>query len=58
MSIVKLLRNAKPDGAVLVTNQQEVVMETMTKELNFCEKDGGHSSRSAGKHEWTGMSLL
>ena len=58
MSIVKLLKNAKPDGAVLVTNQQEVVIETMKKELNFCEKDGGHGSRPAGKHEWAGVSLL
>ena len=38
MSMVKLLKNAKPDGAVLVITQQEVAMETMRKELNFCKK--------------------
>nr|XP_022330819.1 cytosolic Fe-S cluster assembly factor NBP35-like isoform X1 [Crassostrea virginica] len=40
MSIVKLLKNAKPDGAVLVTTPQEVAMATMRKELNFCKKMG------------------
>ena len=40
MSIVKLLKNAKPDGAVLVTTPQEVAMATMRKELSFCKKMG------------------
>ncbi|XP_062594965.1 uncharacterized protein LOC134256332, partial [Saccostrea cucullata] len=40
MAIVKLLKNVKPDGAILVTTPQEVAMATIKKEINFCKKMG------------------
>ncbi|XP_048731909.1 uncharacterized protein LOC125648911 [Ostrea edulis] len=40
MAIVKLLKNVKPDGAVIVTTRQEVAMATIKKEISFCKKMG------------------
>lgn len=40
MAIVKLLKNVKPDGAILVTTPQEVAVATIKKEISFCRKMG------------------
>lgn len=40
ISIVQYLKNAKIDGAVVVTTPQEVAMADVRKELNFCKKTG------------------
>jgi Mrp family chromosome partitioning ATPase len=40
MAIVKLLKNVKPDGAVIVTTRQEVALATIKKEISFCKKMG------------------
>ena len=36
--VLKLLMNARPDGAIIVTTPQEVAMATIRKEINFCHK--------------------
>ena len=38
LTVVKALKNVKPDGAVVVTTPQEVALATIRKELNFCRK--------------------
>ena len=38
LTVVKALKNARPDGAVVVTTPQEVALATIRKELNFCRK--------------------
>jgi len=38
LSIIKILTNARPDGAVIVTTPQEVAVATVRKEINFCKK--------------------
>lgn len=40
MAIVKLLKNVKPDGAILVTTPQDVAVATIKKEVSFCRKMG------------------
>jgi len=40
ISIVTYLKEAKIDGAVVVTTPQEVSMADVRKELNFCKKTG------------------
>lgn len=40
LTVLKVLRNTKPDGAVIVTTPQEVAMDTIRKEINFCGKMG------------------
>lgn len=40
MAIVKVLKNVKPDGAILVTTPQEVAVATIKKEISFCRKMG------------------
>ena len=38
LTVVKALKNVKPDGAVIVTTPQDVALATIRKELNFCRK--------------------
>ena len=38
LTVVKALKNVRPDGAVVVTTPQEVALATIRKELNFCRK--------------------
>lgn len=38
LSIVQLLRESGIDGAVLVTTPQEVALQDVRKEINFCKK--------------------
>ncbi|KAK3098419.1 hypothetical protein FSP39_019274 [Pinctada imbricata] len=40
MTIVKLLKNVNPDGAVIVTTPQDVALDTIRREINFCKKMG------------------
>ncbi|XP_071959764.1 cytosolic Fe-S cluster assembly factor nubp1-A-like [Antedon mediterranea] len=40
LTVVSALKNAKPDGAVIVTTPQEVALTTIRKEVNFCRKMG------------------
>lgn len=40
LSVIKLLLNAKPDGAIIITTPQDVALATIRKELNFCCKMG------------------
>ena len=40
ISIVQYLKDAKIDGAVVVTTPQEISMADVRKELNFCKKTG------------------
>ena len=40
LTVVKLLKNTHPDGAVIVTTPQEVALATIRKEINFCGKMG------------------
>lgn len=38
LSVIKMLTNVRPDGALIVTTPQEVAMATVRKEINFCNK--------------------
>lgn len=38
ISIVQYFKSVKVDGAVVITTAQEVSMEDVRKELNFCKK--------------------
>lgn len=38
LTILKVLRNTRPDGAVIVTTPQTVAMDTIYKEIDFCKK--------------------
>ncbi|XP_062523125.1 cytosolic Fe-S cluster assembly factor NUBP2 homolog [Corticium candelabrum] len=38
LTIVKLLNNVNPDGAVIVTTPQKMALYTIKKELDFCRK--------------------
>eukprot|EP01104_Vermistella_antarctica_P016355 TRINITY_DN5551_c0_g1_i1.p1 TRINITY_DN5551_c0_g1~~TRINITY_DN5551_c0_g1_i1.p1 ORF type:complete len:425 (+),score=96.39 TRINITY_DN5551_c0_g1_i1:186-1460(+) len=38
LSIVSALKNARPDGAVMVTTPQELALSTVRKEMSFCAK--------------------
>jgi len=38
LSVVASLKNAQPDGAVVVTTPQQLSMATVRKELDFCRK--------------------
>lgn len=38
--VAEELKNARPDGAILVTTPQEVATADVRKELNFCQKVG------------------
>ena len=40
LTVLKVLKNAKPDGAIIVTTPQKVAMDTIRKEVNFCRKMG------------------
>jgi Mrp family chromosome partitioning ATPase len=40
ISIVQHLKSTKIDGAVVITTPQEVSMDDVRKELNFCKKTG------------------
>lgn len=40
ISIVQYLKSTKIDGAVVITTPQEVSMDDVRKELNFCKKTG------------------
>ncbi|XP_064632017.1 cytosolic Fe-S cluster assembly factor NUBP2 homolog [Lineus longissimus] len=40
LTVVKALKNTKPDGAVIVTTPQKVALGTIRKEINFCRKMG------------------
>ena len=40
LTVIKLLLNAKPEGAIIVTTPQEVALSTIRKEINFCQKMG------------------
>ncbi|KAI8511769.1 hypothetical protein Bbelb_108690 [Branchiostoma belcheri] len=40
LTVVKAMKGADPDGAVIVTTPQEVAIATIRKELNFCRKLG------------------
>ncbi len=38
LTIVRLLRQIKPDGAILVSTPQKLSMDAVKKELTFCKK--------------------
>ncbi len=40
MSIVSYLKESRPDGAVLVTTPQEIALQDVRKEINFCKSTG------------------
>ncbi|XP_071483269.1 cytosolic Fe-S cluster assembly factor NUBP2-like [Diadema antillarum] len=40
LTVLKVLKNAKPDGALIVTTPQQVAMDTIRKEVSFCRKMG------------------
>ncbi|XP_060082768.1 cytosolic Fe-S cluster assembly factor NUBP2 homolog [Ylistrum balloti] len=40
LTVIKVLRNVKPDGAIIVTTPQAVALATIRKEINFCKKMG------------------
>ena len=40
LTVVKVLKKARPDGVVIVTTPQEVSLATIRKEINFCRKMG------------------
>eukprot|EP00919_Chromeraceae_sp_WS-2016_P017419 GHVR01041494.1.p1 GENE.GHVR01041494.1~~GHVR01041494.1.p1 ORF type:complete len:388 (-),score=106.40 GHVR01041494.1:410-1573(-) len=42
LSIVTLLKGAHIDGALLVTTPQEISLQDVRKEINFCKKTGLH----------------
>ena len=38
LTVVKALKNVSPDGAVIVTTPQDIALNTIRKEINFCKK--------------------
>jgi Mrp family chromosome partitioning ATPase len=38
LTILKLLKSVKPDGALLVTTPQKLSLDTIRKEITFCHK--------------------
>jgi len=38
LSVIAALKNCKPDGAILVTTPQDLSVDMIKKELNFCQK--------------------
>ncbi|XP_064400343.1 cytosolic Fe-S cluster assembly factor Nubp2 homolog 2-like isoform X2 [Halichondria panicea] len=38
LTVVKMLLNVKPEGAILVTTPQDVALATIRKEISFCRK--------------------
>ncbi|XP_069137542.1 uncharacterized protein [Argopecten irradians] len=40
LTVIKVLKNVKPDGAIIVTTLQQVALATIRKEINFCKKMG------------------
>eukprot|EP00794_Sanderia_malayensis_P006117 gene6117-6821_t len=38
LSVVQALQNIQPDGAVLITTPQDIALNTIKKEINFCRK--------------------
>ena len=38
LTVVKVLMNARPEGAVIVTTPQDLALTTIRKEINFCRK--------------------
>lgn len=40
LSIIQYLRGAGIDGAIIVTTPQEIAMQDVRKEINFCKKTG------------------
>ncbi|XP_054750360.1 cytosolic Fe-S cluster assembly factor nubp1-A-like [Lytechinus pictus] len=38
LTVLKVLKNTRPDGAVIVTTPQTVAMDTIRKEIDFCNK--------------------
>ncbi len=40
LTIIRALVNAKPEGAIIVTTPQDVAMDTICKEIDFCHKMG------------------
>jgi Mrp family chromosome partitioning ATPase len=40
LTVVAVLKNSRPDGAVIVTTSQAVALATIRKEINFCKKMG------------------
>jgi MinD superfamily P-loop ATPase len=40
LTVMKALKNVKPDGAVIVTTPQKLALGTIRKEINFCRKMG------------------
>ncbi|XP_014668454.1 PREDICTED: cytosolic Fe-S cluster assembly factor NUBP2 homolog [Priapulus caudatus] len=38
LTVVKILQNTKPDGAIIVTTPQSVALATVRKEIDFCSK--------------------
>ncbi|XP_065830356.1 uncharacterized protein [Oscarella lobularis] len=38
LTVVKVLKGVEPDGAVIVTTPQEVALDTIRKEIDFCRK--------------------
>ncbi|KAJ7326073.1 hypothetical protein OS493_028331, partial [Desmophyllum pertusum] len=38
LTVVKALKNVKPDGCCCVTTPQDVALATIRKELDFCRK--------------------
>ncbi|XP_068757620.1 cytosolic Fe-S cluster assembly factor NUBP2-like [Montipora capricornis] len=40
LTVVKALKDVKPDGAVVVSTPQDLALATIRKELNFCRKMG------------------
>ena len=40
ITIITQLLHTKPDGCVIITSSQDVVLDTIRKEINFCRKMG------------------
>eukprot|EP01133_Synstelium_polycarpum_P006714 gene6714-7807_t len=40
LSVVEALANSRPDGAIIVTTPQELSVDTVKKEIDFCIKMG------------------
>eukprot|EP00053_Salpingoeca_punica_P018981 m.189094 g.189094 ORF g.189094 m.189094 type:complete len:319 (+) comp17544_c1_seq2:58-1014(+) len=38
LTVVKVLCNVNPDGAIIVTTPQQVALDTIKKEISFCKK--------------------
>ena len=40
LTVVKVLKNVNPDGAIIVSTSQMVALATVRKEITFCRKMG------------------